>query len=68
MFHTKVGRNSLGKNIVRRPHFTAVKIAMFSLLAAMPAPAIMLYSDWGQANESIYANNFGNGPSVCLYI
>ena len=24
MFHTKVGRNSLGKNIVRRPHFTAV--------------------------------------------
>jgi hypothetical protein len=35
---------------------------MFALLATqLPAPAIMLYSGMGKANEDIYANNFGNG-------
>ena len=40
---------------------------MFGLLTTMPPAAVMLYSGMGKANESIYANNFGNGKKGGSY-
>ena len=45
-------------NGLKKKRFDAIP-GMFALL--VPAPAIMLYSGIGKANEDIYANNFGNG-------